>query len=293
MLAAESAADPSLAVIAALIAGASALAVGLLNFVTQRRSLERQLTEQRRQAELQRQEQRHLLERQLSEQRAQAEQERAEQREALVRERAEEQERAKVQLEQAAAQRKEQRETFELQLAESRRQLALTQEAQLNQQFTVAIEHLGADVLELRIGGLVVLGRLLERFEGMRGPIIDIVTSYLKSVSPYPRPGVTREEHRHSAPVDVQTALDVLMRRPASSDAEPLNLAEVDLEGAVLRVGNLGGADLSRCNLDRADLTGCNLDEASLVESTLSHASLDDAKLRHALLRRGGVPVSG
>jgi hypothetical protein len=162
------------------------------------------------------------------------------------------------------------------------RQLEVAREGQVTERFTRAIDQLGHESLNVRLGGIYALERITRDSEPDRSTIAEVLTAFVRGHAPWPpsRPGqppadlavedITRLQRW--AP-DVQAALTVLGRRePAFGPA--LDLRHTDLRGANLR----------RAYLDDALLEGARLQKANLSHAQLRAVHLEDAHLQGALL---------
>ena len=183
----------------------------------------------------------------------------------------------------------------------SRRQLEILREGQITERFTRAIEQLGSDNLDIRLGGIYALERIAFGSEADRGPILEVLTAYVRGHSPWPAAGweygaatpPEPEEHQLASlqfrKPDVQAVVSILGRRRTAADDEALLLARVDLRRAYLR-----RLDLERANIRNASLRGiqgrnARLRGAVLKQSDLTRAILDSADLRQADLQRAGL----
>jgi len=200
-----------------------------------------------------------------------------------------------------------------------RRQLEVMREGQITERFSRAIEQLGSDKLDVRLGGIYALERIAVNSEDERWPILEVLTAYVRGHSPWPPSGWDYGARTPSddaegtaddpdlqqlrslqfrAP-DVQAVITILGRRPADwsepeellrSRAESLLLSRVDLRLAYLRRGNFDGVNLRNSNLRRVQaravhLRGAKLKYADLVRARLDGADLRDAELSGADLR--------
>jgi hypothetical protein len=173
--------------------------------------------------------------------------------------------------------------------------IQVNQEGQITDRFTRAVNQLGSDRLEIRLGGIYALERIA--FDSKRDywPTMEILAAFLRERSPVKsvRPGSTP----HSAGrlrSDIQAAVTVIGRRSLERHAEvgiPIFLDYVDLERTVLVKANLTGLNLRGANLRRANLIEANLVNAFLVESNLREVMLDRADLEGAEL--DGADLSG
>lgn len=179
------------------------------------------------------------------------------------------------------------------QLRVSQDTLRLTQEGHLTEQFGRAIDQLGEDKPDVRVGGLHALRRLAEHSARDRDAVISTLAAYLRAHQPWPPIGPSAPAA--DAPIDSVAPLDtratdsqlalrclgVLCYQYDRPDPW-LNLSLTDLRRA-----DFDGLWLPRVNLDRArmqasTLFGANLTRASLVSANLGHASLRRADLTEA-----------
>jgi hypothetical protein len=58
--------------------------------------------------------------------------------------------------------------------------LAIAQDGQITERFTRAIEHLGSDKLEVRLGAIYALERIARDSERDHWPIMEILTAYVR-----------------------------------------------------------------------------------------------------------------
>jgi hypothetical protein len=178
---------------------------------------------------------------------------------------------------------------------------------QLTERFTRAIEQLGNENLDVRLGGIYGLERIARESAVDHGPIVEVLTTYVREHSPWPpsRPGQYRAEAPAEAvpalqtrAADIQAALTVIGRRNvihehskrqnrldlSSVDMRKANLDDAHLERADLMGAHLEGAILDDAHLERADFRDAHLEKASLMDAHLEGAILDDAHLEGANL---------
>ena len=191
------------------------------------------------------------------------------------------------------------------------RNLQLTQDKQITEHYTRAVEHLGSDQLSMRLGAIYALERISNDSERDYWTIIEILTAYVRERVPIK---INKEE----APpplsetpaklaIDIQAILTVFGRRSQTfgfGEHQVLDLSFTDLAGAILyrsyleRAGLMGtslqwaylgeawltGALLVGAYLENANLSGAHLRGAMLAGTNLSGANLDGADLQGALL---------
>ena len=199
------------------------------------------------------------------------------------------------------------------------RNFALSRQGQVTDRYTKAIEQLGSDKLDVRIGGIYALERIARDSARDHPVVMEVLTAFVREHSreKWSRPGppglawIRRLERFRfgggfaSARPDIQAAFAVVGRRDARRDVGPIDLfganlataklLHADLQGAILsdadlRVAVLAGARLSKAilegaNLREAYLDGADLRDANLITADLTRAHLEDADLSSARLR--------
>jgi Pentapeptide repeats (8 copies) len=170
------------------------------------------------------------------------------------------------------AQEENQRNTLE-QLEQARNELAINREGQITDRFTRAIDQLGSEKLEIRLGGIYSLERIARESEEDHWPIMEVLTAYVREAAHRDahKAEMTRPES------DIQAIMTVLRRRTRSfHQGEPESL---QLLGAYLRGANLMGANLRRANLSGANLADTSLFGTNLSDTNLRRANLSGARL--------------
>jgi uncharacterized protein YjbI with pentapeptide repeats len=202
------------------------------------------------------------------------------------------------------------------QVTNSRAQLHVAQQGQITERFTRAIDQLGHNQLDVRLGGIYALERIARDSPDDQPTIGEVLTAFVRSHAPWPPrlPGqyiatapIREVQELQIRAADVQATLTVLgrgnfacpelqadrldlhavdLRHASLRDAnlERANLEGAHLEGTRLWVANLKGADLFEAHLMEAALYGANLEEASLAGADLKMASLGGASLARANL---------
>lgn len=178
------------------------------------------------------------------------------------------------------------------------RQLAIAREGQLTERFTRAVEQLGNDRPDVRLGGIYALEQIAHASDRDRPAIAEVLTAFVQGHAPWPPrlEGQPREEIdlgdlpplRAWAP-DVQAAITVLGRRASTGTPDTLDLSMVDLRRAELSRANLENAILRRAGLHRVILPGANLRAAALSRTLLERADLRDVQLESCVLRRADL----
>ena len=174
------------------------------------------------------------------------------------------------------------------------RTFELSEQGQVTDRYTKAIEQLGSSTIDVTIGGIYALERVARDSPQDHPTVMEVLAAYIREHSnkplhePTARPD--RPEPEPDTRPDVQAAVTVIGRRDVTYDRRRINLrgvhlpyanlAEVNLSGADLSNANLAGADLTEADLTGADLTGAQLDFAKLTGAELHKANLTGAALR-------------
>ena len=172
-------------------------------------------------------------------------------------------------------------------LKATQRNLIASEEKQITERFSKAVELLGNANIHVRLGGIYALERISKDSERDYWQIIEILTAYVRENTQVTK---VEESEKDITPVstDIQAVLTVLTRRSKAyghGEENPLDLSKSNLQKANLKGANLVGANLVEANLQRADLQEANLVEANLVEANLVGANLVEANLQRADLQ--------
>ncbi|MFM9369928.1 pentapeptide repeat-containing protein [Streptomyces sp. Da 82-17] len=165
--------------------------------------------------------------------------------------------------------------------------LNATREGQVTDRFSRAVDQLGSENTDVRIGGLYALWRTAEHSERDREAIVSIKAAYLRTHLPWPPHGdapaadvsVNAVAPLETRVPDAQVALTGLgvlceHRRPDWLNVSLTDLRRADCDGLWLHHVNFDGACLEAGSLYRANLT-----RASFIGATLRHAQLGTAVL--------------
>jgi hypothetical protein len=155
------------------------------------------------------------------------------------------------------------------------RSLQVNRAGQITERFTRAIDQLGNNSLEIRLGGIYALERIARESEEDHWPIMEVLTTYV------------RQQPRRPPEPDTHAIMTVIRRRIRhfhNGEPEFIDLHETNLRGANLYRANLYGASLRKANLWEANLSAANLSGADLSEAHLEGANLWEAVLYGANL---------
>jgi hypothetical protein len=178
------------------------------------------------------------------------------------------------------------------------RTLEVTEQGHITERYTKAIEQLGSDKLDVRLGGIYALERIAVDSKRDHPTVVEVLGAFVREGSrrhgtPPPKQDMAAEAAEKpdgTAPAtdtkprlatDVQAALSVLGRLP-----QQLLVSRGDLTGAQAPGAQLGGADLSGARLDGVNLSGAKLGGVNLSGAVLSRANLSGAQLDGVDLRQ-------
>lgn len=167
----------------------------------------------------------------------------------------------------------------------------LSREGQVTDRYTKAVEQLGSDKLDVRIGGIYALERVARDSVRDHPTIMEVLAAFIReqareqSVSP----ATAFAAPERSPSPDVQAALTVVGRRNPKRDIRRIDLSRTDLSGASLFGADLSGALLVGANFTRADLIRARFVGAILIGAALHgvdsmRATFADAVLKSARL---------
>jgi Pentapeptide repeats (8 copies) len=191
-------------------------------------------------------------------------------------------------------------------------QLKIAEQGQFTDRYTAAITNLGSRSVEVRLGGIYALQRLMQDSPRDQPTVVAVLGAFVRDQTALT--ATTPGSQASRAPTDVQAALTVVGTRNTANDGRAtvvdfdlaqlantrllrLQFSGADFSGANLTGAALNGANLTRAllgsaNLTRAGLVGADLVGAYLAEADLSGAYLFRADLSGADLRAGLAPAN-
>ena len=185
--------------------------------------------------------------------------------------------------------------------------LTTARDGQITERFTRAVDQLGNEKLEIRMGGIYALERISHESKKDYWSIMEILTAYVRNNSgidsyskvislknvPKSMDIQVNESTKNKVlkirtiSLDIQAILTVIARRKYSyghGEADKLNFERTNLQRARLSGANLEGAILFEANLTGAYLIGANLTGANLRGANLRGAKLTWTNLEGAIL---------
>lgn len=173
------------------------------------------------------------------------------------------------------------------------RTLEATQDQQVTERFTRAIDQLGATddegkpKLEIRLGGVYALERIAKDSpERDSSTVVEVLTAYIRHHASADLSTLPPQESSESLvehPTDIQAILEVLRR--SKRQLVPSGTPGIDLRGTNLERANLVGANFERAVLERANLVGADLQDANLSGANLEFANFSSVRCNGANLQ--------
>lgn len=183
----------------------------------------------------------------------------------------------------------------------SRRQLAASQEQNITERFSIAVEQLGHEQTAVRIGGIYSLERIAQDSPRDHWSIMEVLAAFIRDRRGLPAEA-TMAQTDLTFDKDIKAAIVVIGRRNISLDPEGLSLylSYSDLRGmsffkedhrntrfvgADLRETNFYFSNLENTRFRRAQLANAKFREANLSRSSLEDADLQGVDFRECILQ--------
>jgi hypothetical protein len=178
----------------------------------------------------------------------------------------------------------------------------VSKEKQITEVLGKAIEQLGSESMEIRLGGIYTLERISRDSNKDFWTVIEILMAYIKRKNFSTDDDILEPDNdfppplQKALPSDVLAALKIISRRIVSQDPYNLvidlsqcNFNKICLEKAHFDRLNLSGAsfkesDLANGHFLYADLSNANLSNADLSNSNFRYANLSDSNFQNAKL---------
>ncbi|MDQ0757521.1 pentapeptide repeat-containing protein [Streptomyces canus] len=175
-----------------------------------------------------------------------------------------------------------------MQVGQTSKELRISEQGEITTRFNSAINNLGSDSTDVRLGGSYALERIMHDSTRDHPRVVSVLSAYLRLHASVAKAGKSANDR---PPADVDAVMNVLAGRKAERDKGlTINLSHIDLSGwapaysRTRRGINLVSADLTGSELRQADFSYAQLDHASLDEADFSAAELTGARLRNAQL---------
>jgi uncharacterized protein YjbI with pentapeptide repeats len=179
-----------------------------------------------------------------------------------------------------------------LSLSANRAQVEVAQQGLITDRYTSAVGQLGtvgADRVQVRLGGIYALERLAQDSRRDRDTIMDVLAAFVRSSSPR-----TAAACPGTVPVDIQAAFTVLARRSAPvRKYETIDLRYTCLRGLDATRTHLSAMTFVGADLTRASFYGAQMDLVSFADADLAGASFEEAVANPAFLGLKGCDLTG
>ncbi|MEV0177074.1 pentapeptide repeat-containing protein [Streptomyces sp. NPDC050803] len=151
------------------------------------------------------------------------------------------------------------------------RELNISEQGQVTERFTAATEQLGSETVDVRLGGIYSLRRIMNDSPEDRQVILEVLTAFIHTHATKPK--LVASSGVPKAGEDAQAAARIVTARPISKPIDD-DFFGPDLSGIYLPGTQLFGANLQYARLQGADLTRTVLASARLEEAQLAGAKL-------------------
>lgn len=172
----------------------------------------------------------------------------------------------------------------------NRAQLDILEQGQVTDRFGRAIDQLGANTAEIRMGGIYALGRLASDSTRDQRSIMEVLAAFALAHSQDRSPTVVDAGSARPIAIDVRAALAVIGARDRRHDNKfYFDLRRANFAGRSLPNQRLMGVDFRRADLSSADLSmsdfSCTEDPcANLSMTYMRHVDLHGSNLTGANL---------
>jgi uncharacterized protein YjbI with pentapeptide repeats len=167
------------------------------------------------------------------------------------------------------------------------RNFKIAEDKQVTERFSKAIEHLGNEKIDIRLGGIYALEQIAKDSPAKyHWTITTILTNFICDRCSN-SPSISSEPISSRTQSDTKSALIVLGRRTINQDPkeEFINLRNVKLISVEIQGVDFSRADFSYSNLSDANLSNTVLSDTHFREANLSKARFIKAKLSKAKLQ--------
>lgn len=168
------------------------------------------------------------------------------------------------------------------QLGQTSDNLRVSEEGQITDRFSRAVDQLGSDQFTIRLGGIYALERIARDSPRDYEPVMEVLTAFARQESPLPKAtdGTPVVAVAGEIPLDVQAVFKVIGRRtPAQIETELEVGGCLDLTGIWAVGADLADYNLQNTCWDRSDLRGAIVDRADLSRATFVSTNLQQANL--------------
>ncbi|MFF3581669.1 pentapeptide repeat-containing protein [Streptomyces mirabilis] len=185
-----------------------------------------------------------------------------------------------------------------MQVTQAGKEVGISEQGQITNRFNAAINNLGSTSLDIRLGGIYALERIMHDSARDQPAVISVLSAYLRQHASVPvgsaKKAPTESSDKPSSRADVQAVMTVLgNRHPDHDQGAPIDLSHTALRGVKFPGAPneipFRGADLSKADLRDSSLPNADLREASLVQANFSGAVLSGSRFDLAHLTNANL----
>lgn len=180
--------------------------------------------------------------------------------------------------------------------------LRVTEEGKITDRFSKAIELLGNEKLDIRLGGIYALERVAWDSQRDHWSVMEILTAFIREASPIAfqkckevlsRALIRGDEaekrlREYKVPTDIQAAITVIGRRNPKWIEQETDRQNLDFRGAVLRRAKFSFAILNDAVFFEADLSRAEFYSTELKNARFSLAILEKTSFSKANISGAG-----
>ncbi|MFE6038672.1 pentapeptide repeat-containing protein [Streptomyces sp. NPDC056452] len=183
-----------------------------------------------------------------------------------------------------------------MQVGQASKELRISEQGQITNRFNAAVTNLGSDSVDVRLGGIYGLERIMQDSVRDHPTVVSVLTAYVRQHAPLSGADAKRQQTTSPEvpPTDIEAVMNVLAKRPLGvAEAFGLDVSRTDLKGLRSAQGGskFASMDFQESDLTGANLRGANLDGADLTNAILRTSILTDARLSGAFL--AGADLTG
>jgi hypothetical protein len=149
------------------------------------------------------------------------------------------------------------------QLQATKDQISIESQGQITDRFNAAVTNLGSSAIDVRVGGIYALQRIMVDSHRDQPAILEILTAFVRDRSPAAARRITG-----NGPLTVPSALVSVLQGKVTH----ISYIPADIQAALTVIGNRNAAfdksaviDLSHSNLNGADLSGLNFKRTAFL----------------------------
>lgn len=160
---------------------------------------------------------------------------------------------------------------------------------QVTHRFSQAIDQLGSESLEIRLGAIYSLERIAEDSSRDYSTVLEVLSAYLRENAPISLSDEADSVESDRRSADLQAALDVLGRLSSGNGSRSrsrwLDLSKSDLHHLDFGGFNFGTTKFNECRLDQARFHKSKLSSSEFSKATIRNSTFRHANIRNATFK--------